>query len=364
MATFLCYGDIIDSEDKTQINEGYPTVTSKDVINFLEANKDAKEITVRINSRGGSVQEGFLIYDLLRNSGKKITTIGEGKIYSIATVIFLAGDERVMLENADGLIHMPFIPPNTLADAYDSIKLEKLSEALKQEEEKILSFYVDRTGTDKEKLRNYMSEETMLSASDMVTLGFATTIQQPLKAVAYFNLKQKTDMTENQEKTFDGLLGKLEKFVNSFSRISPKNMDMTDVNGNAFTVIREEGDIAVGDEASPDGNYTLEDGSIVVIEGGKIASITPSEPEESEEMKALKAENEELKKKVADMEVQAQAIEVTKNEAETLISELKNLKSSISIQGRQQSFKSTDKADVVDINKVKENLEKLKKGGK
>jgi len=44
------------------------TVSSKSVSDFLDENKDADEIIVKINSRGGDVQEGWGIYDLLANS--------------------------------------------------------------------------------------------------------------------------------------------------------------------------------------------------------------------------------------------------------------------------------------------------------
>jgi len=361
MATLLMYGDIVNNENKTEMG-GFSSI---DVANFLEKNKDAKDITVRINSRGGSVQEGFLIYDLLKNCGKPVTTIGEGKIYSIATVVFLAGDERIMLENATGLIHMPFIPPDTLADSYDSKELSTLTEMLKQEEEKILNFYSEHTKYDKSKLRDFMDKETMLSAQDMVDLGFATKIQQPLKAVAYFNFNNKKNekMTEDVKK-FDGLLSKLEKFVNSFSRISPKAMDLTDVNGNPFNVVREEGEIQVGDEASPDGTYVLEDGSTVVIAEGKIESITPAEaPGEIEE---LKQEIADLKAQLAEKDAATVAMQedlvAKKAEAIELVASLKGLKSTVSIVGRQQSFKSTAKSTAVDMSKVEENLKKLKEG--
>ena len=120
-ATFFLYGDIVDIEEKKRNpNSDIPLISPKDLTDFIQANSTADEFKIRINSRGGSVQAGYLMFDLLRDSGKEIVTIGEGKVCSIATVIFLAGDKRIMFENADGLIHMPFIPPYTLSDSYDS----------------------------------------------------------------------------------------------------------------------------------------------------------------------------------------------------------------------------------------------------
>jgi ATP-dependent protease ClpP protease subunit len=185
-AVLKIYGDIGESDPMlAMFGMEDSNISAKTVSEFLDNNKDSQSLTVKINSRGGDVQEGWAIYDLLTNSGKKITTVGEGRVYSIATIIFLAGSERQMMKNADGLIHNPYIPPYTLADAYGSEDLQKIADGLQQEEEKILDFYAEKTGYDKEKLREYMKEDTKLSADDMLTLGFATKVLEPVKAYAY-----------------------------------------------------------------------------------------------------------------------------------------------------------------------------------
>jgi ATP-dependent protease ClpP protease subunit len=195
-AIFKLYGDIGESVPDSIFGEGQECISAKDISDFLDQNKDVLSITIKINSRGGDVQEGWAINDLLMSSGKKIKTIGEGKIYSIATIVFLAGSEREILKNADGLIHNPFIPPYTLADQYESEDLLKIAEALKQEEAKILDYYVERTGTPADKLAEYMKEDTKLSAEDMLALGFATKIIEPVKAYAIYKPKNNFKMDD------------------------------------------------------------------------------------------------------------------------------------------------------------------------
>ena len=360
-ATFLLYGDIGESTGDM------PTISANNISEFIENNKDADELVVRINSRGGSIQEGFLIHDLLKSSGKQITTIGEGKVFSIATVIFLAGDKRIMMEHADGLIHLPFIPPYTLADKYESDDLAKLSTRLKQEENKIVEFYHNRTGADPFKLRELMEKESMLSAADMVELGFATEIQEPLKAIAFFNTNQKSNvMSDELEKKFDGFFARVE---NLFSRqTEPKNMVITDAAGQEFTIEREEGDIAVGDKASPDGTYTLENGSVVTVANSEVASIAEpqaKEHEEDEEMKALKEENAQLKLKISEMEsknselaANIENFQSKKDELNQLVTDLRNFKSEVTVEGRSNNFKNTEKK--FDPAKTLERLTKLK----
>jgi len=132
---------------------------------------------------------------------------------------------------------------------------------LEQEEEKILNFYAEKTGTDKEKLREYMKEETMLSADDMLNLGFATRIVEPVKALAYFKLKNKSVMNEKEVKTFGEKLDAIIAKIANFSRLPSTDMTIKDVDGKEFNIEKETGAPAVGDKAAPDGTYTLEDGN-------------------------------------------------------------------------------------------------------
>jgi ATP-dependent Clp protease protease subunit len=340
------------------------SVSSTMVSEFLDDNKDAEKIVVRINSRGGDVQEGWAIYDLLTNSGKKIKTVGEGKIYSIATIIFLAGDEREMMKNADGLIHNPYIPPYTLADKYESNDLLKIAEGLQQEEEKILNFYVEKTGSDKSKLAEYMKEDTKLSAQDMLDLGFATKILEPVKAYAVYKPKS-FNMTNVDEKAFFEKLGNaLDKAVTKIAGMSrlPKAMKLTDKDGNEFDVERETGAPEVGDSATPDGTYSLEDGTTIVVSEGKISSIeTPDvEDKDDEELVALKAERDKLAEdlqaanaKLEEIETSQAELETQTAEAKKIIDELKALKNSYKPQGRTK-LGTVDKVGDVDLNRVRE----------
>jgi len=370
-AILKVYGDIGESVPDMFFMEGPDTVSAKQVSEFLDQNQDADEIIVKINSRGGDVQEGWAIHDLLINSGKKISTIGEGKVYSIATIIFLAGEERSMMQNADGLIHNPFIPEYTLADKYESTDLLKIAESLAQEEEKILDFYALRTGTDKAKLATYMKDETKLSANDMLTLGFATKILEPVKAYAFYKLKNLTIMKETEEKAFFERLGTLldSKIAKAFSRLPEgKNIELTDTSGNTLTVDKPEGDPAVGDKASPDGTFVMDNGDTIIVTNGMIESITPQEAEPGDgELEKAQAEIQRLKDelaaataKVAEVETEKVAFAKKEKEASDLITELRNLKNSWKPEGRASGEGGQNKVDGIDLDRVKEIIKNSK----
>jgi len=340
-----------------------PAFSSKDMVNFLDENNEATEIEIHINSRGGDVQEGWAIYDLLKASGKKINTVGEGKIYSIATVIFLAGENREIMPNADGLIHLPHFPEYSLAGRYEADDLVKLAEQLKQDGEKILNLYVEVTKQDKETLKKYMDDETMLSADDMVSLGFATRKAEPVKAVAYYK-SNKNQMTNEEVKT---LGQKIDGLVENFSRLfGAKNQELTDASGAKFKLEKESGEPAVGDKASPDGVYTMSSGKKITVKDGAVTEVTEN-TSGGDEMKALQTENEALKAEIATLKTQNRAVKdaeiafkAKETEAKALVTELTELKNKWIPEGRTSDpgKKSTEKG--IDLNKVSENLAKLK----
>jgi len=71
-AILKIYGDIGESDSMLEMFDiTDDTISAKTVSDFLDENKSAEEIVVKINSRGGDVQEGWSIVDLLMNSERK-----------------------------------------------------------------------------------------------------------------------------------------------------------------------------------------------------------------------------------------------------------------------------------------------------
>ena len=74
---------------------------------------------------------------------------------------------------------------------------------------------------------------------------------------------------------------------------------LTATDGTELNIEREEGEPQVGDAASPDGEWVMDDGKTIVIADGVITEI--KEPEsEDDEVAALKAEIEQLKQQLND----------------------------------------------------------------
>lgn len=73
-------------------------------------------------------------------------------------------------------------------------------------------------------------------------------------------------------------------------------MVITTSTGDELTVEREEGEIQVGDPASPDGEFVLEDGRMVIVVDGVITEI--KDPSSNEE------DTQALKDRIAELEAE------------------------------------------------------------
>ena len=78
---------------------------------FLEAENPEKDISLYINSPGGSVSAGIAIYDTMQYIKPDVSTYCVGQAASMAAVLFAAGTKgkRTLLPNSRVLIHQPLI---------------------------------------------------------------------------------------------------------------------------------------------------------------------------------------------------------------------------------------------------------------
>lgn len=131
----------------------------------------AKDVTVKINSPGGSVFEGFAIYNELRQHKAKVTVEVMGIAASAAAYIAMAGDEInmglgsfIMVHNAWGMV---VGNRNDLAGAIDT---------LSQIDNAQIDIFEARTGLKRAEIEKFMDAETFFSAGDAVKHGFADAV--------------------------------------------------------------------------------------------------------------------------------------------------------------------------------------------
>ena len=99
VATINIYGDI------TSFPIFDNDVSADNLSKQLDRLTGVSEINVYINSYGGEVAEGLAIYNALKRHAAKVKTYCDGFACSVASVIFMAGDERIMNEASLLMIH-------------------------------------------------------------------------------------------------------------------------------------------------------------------------------------------------------------------------------------------------------------------
>lgn len=177
VAELYIYGDIASDGFKWSSSD----ISSNDVIKQLEGLSAAK-INVYINSYGGEVAEGLAIYNILKRSKAKVTTICDGFACSIASVIFMAGDVRQMNSNSLLMIHNAW----TCAEG-NAEQLIKQAEDLKTINETVKKAYLEKTNLSDEELNALLDKESWLTPEKALELGFATEVSKneaPNKASA------------------------------------------------------------------------------------------------------------------------------------------------------------------------------------
>lgn len=132
-AEVFIYGDI---------GESYwtETVTAADFVKEIAA-LDVDDITVRINSVGGSVPDGLAIYNAIKRHKAQVTTAIDGMALSIASLIAMAGDSVEMADNAILMIHAPW------TGIYgNSVQLRDQADVLDKWAEAMSTSYAAKTG--------------------------------------------------------------------------------------------------------------------------------------------------------------------------------------------------------------------------
>lgn len=307
-------------------------VTFQTIDDFLSSiSEDDKTIDIHIHCRGGNVIEGWAIYDALRHSGKEISATIDGECSSMATIVLLSApkERRKAYTNAHFCIHNPSATMYNLdwsesltADNIEkgAARLSKQAEQLRSEQDRILDLYVERTGTDRETLQAVMDKDVIYGMDKAIELGFISEVLPPITA------KRQTPKTQNnmhndkeEVQVKRGILDRIlaKAGFKALEDVKIVDMVVTAADGSELTIERESGDPQVGDSASPDGSFVMEDGTTIVVSDGVITEIIPPVEAKTDEefaaleaeLEALKAENEQLKADKAALEERISELE-------------------------------------------------------
>lgn len=169
----LIYGEIakVGMFEKAIADELGQDLDVVSALTFKEA-LDAvqtKQLTVRINSPGGSVSEALSIYNLLNDFDGEVTTRVDGFAASAAAIIFMVGTKRIAPNSGLLMLHNAWGFGEGNANQF-----RKMADDLEKITQPSIDIYVEKTGQSIEFIKEMMDAETWLTSQEALELGFAT----------------------------------------------------------------------------------------------------------------------------------------------------------------------------------------------
>ncbi len=144
---------------------------------FLQAEDPDKEISLYINSPGGSVTAGLAIYDTIQHIRPPVSTICVGLAASIAAVVLAGGTKgrRFCLPNSKTLIHQPLGGVQGQAT-----EVQIAAKEILRTKELINRILAKHTGQPIEKIEKDTERDFWMNAEEAKAYGLVDAILQPV----------------------------------------------------------------------------------------------------------------------------------------------------------------------------------------
>jgi len=143
-------------------------------LKFLSDLDKKKPISIIIISDGGDWYAGQSMYDAVIACESPIITIATGSVASAATIVFLAGDTRLVSPHTTFLVHD--VTHSSEAKATD---VEAELKAVKRQGHVMWGLYAERTNKTKAFWKKKCVGEFYFSAAEAVKIGFAHKVMEP-----------------------------------------------------------------------------------------------------------------------------------------------------------------------------------------
>ena len=143
-------------------------------IMILNEEDSNKPIDVLINSPGGEINSGLMMYDVIQTSKAPIRMFCIGRAYSMGAVLFACGKHgRYMLPNSELMLHEPLLG-NRVGGNSSSIK--SISESLLETKKKMNQILSKHTGKSEEEVEKATSYDHYYSPEESKEFGLCDQI--------------------------------------------------------------------------------------------------------------------------------------------------------------------------------------------
>ena len=154
-------------------------ISAREFREEIKALGEVDRIDLEIHSPGGSVIDGWAIYDLLKNHPAPVHARIGALAASMATVIAMAADQVEMAENAFFMVHNPWSVAIGDAD-----EMRATADLLDKMQDGITRAYVGRSGLDEQEVKDLMKAESWLTGAEALELGFVDSLGATMEAAA------------------------------------------------------------------------------------------------------------------------------------------------------------------------------------
>lgn len=148
---------------------------------FLESEDPDREISLYINSPGGSITDGMGIVDTMNYIKCSVSTICVGLAASFGAVLLANGEKgkRFATPNAEILIHQPLIGGNGIAGQTTEIKIH--ADHMIKTREKLNKLLSDKTGQSIETIERDTERDHWMTAEEALKYGLIDGIMDKRK---------------------------------------------------------------------------------------------------------------------------------------------------------------------------------------
>ena len=144
----------------------------------LDAEEPGEEITLYIDSPGGSVTAGLAIYDVMQAVSAQIRTVCIGTAASMAAVLFAAGDRREILRHGEVMIHDPLVSGGISGSA---LAVQDKSDRLMAKRKVLCGILAKHTGKTIKQIFRVTGKDSWYGAEEAVAFGLADTVIDKLE---------------------------------------------------------------------------------------------------------------------------------------------------------------------------------------
>ena len=137
------------------------------------AGKDPKEpIQILINSPGGQINSGMLIYDAMQSCETPLKLYCLGKAYSMAAIIFASGGKgsRYMFPSSELMVHEPLLGNGVSGN---STSIQMVSESLLEARDKINKILQKHTGRPGAEVEEAVRRGRFFQPQEAIAFGLA-----------------------------------------------------------------------------------------------------------------------------------------------------------------------------------------------